>query len=262
MFKRLLLATLIAFGLEPHFANAQSFQPQLVGAQVVTSCGGSSLTSGTTSWPLTQDTTGKLCVSGAGGSGGAVTAASGAYVDCSIVTIGCEADSAWGGSGSGTLVALLKAIYNGVTGPIPTGTANIGSVSINQTTPGSTNAVALSTATVGGGTPYTLASANTTNATTIKASAGQIYEIDAQNNGTAEAYLLMFNTASTPTCTATPIHILQIPAVGSPNSVSGFVIPYANGDAYSTGISFCITTAIGGTGAVAANQVTINASYK
>jgi hypothetical protein len=48
---------------------------------------------------------------GGGGGGGAVTAISGAYVDGSIVTLGTEADSAWGGSGSATEIALNKAIW-------------------------------------------------------------------------------------------------------------------------------------------------------
>lgn len=43
---------------------------QLSNAQVVTSCGGATLPSGTTR-AITQDTTGKLCTSGTGGGGGA-----------------------------------------------------------------------------------------------------------------------------------------------------------------------------------------------
>jgi hypothetical protein len=39
------------------------------------------------------------------------SAASGAFVDGSISTIGTQADAAWSGSGSSTLVAALKAIY-------------------------------------------------------------------------------------------------------------------------------------------------------
>jgi hypothetical protein len=46
-----------------------------------------------------------------GGSGAAVTAAAGAYVDGALVTLGTEADAAYSGSGSATLIAIEKANY-------------------------------------------------------------------------------------------------------------------------------------------------------
>lgn len=97
---------------------------------------------------------------GGGGSsgGGAITAADGA-----IVTIGAVADSAWV-SGNGTLVALLKNIAAGVAGSIPNGTNVIGDIrnitgtfttiptfKVDQTTPGTTNLVALTPAQTGAG---------------------------------------------------------------------------------------------------------------
>lgn len=51
-----------------------------------------------------------LAGGGGGGGGGAVTAANGAYVDGSIVTIGTEADTAYV-SGNGTVIALLKGLF-------------------------------------------------------------------------------------------------------------------------------------------------------
>jgi hypothetical protein len=48
---------------------------------------------------------------GGGGGGGAVTAAIGSYADGAITTMGTKADAAWTGSGSATLIALLKALY-------------------------------------------------------------------------------------------------------------------------------------------------------
>lgn len=53
--------------------------------------------------------------------------AAGAGADGWNVTEGLKADAAWS-SGSGSIVAILKAIANGVTGPIPAGTNNIGTV--------------------------------------------------------------------------------------------------------------------------------------
>jgi hypothetical protein len=46
-------------------------------------------------------------------------------------------------SGSGTTIAILKNIAGGVAGSIPAGSALIGKVGIDQTTPGTTNAVSV-----------------------------------------------------------------------------------------------------------------------
>jgi hypothetical protein len=70
--------------------------------------------------PLSMDLSGNLRVSGGGGGGGgAVTAVSGAFVDGAMVTMGTEADASWSGSGSGTLVSLLKGIYGKIAGGGP-----------------------------------------------------------------------------------------------------------------------------------------------
>ncbi len=59
------------------------------------------------------DATTGLPSSSGGGGGGAVTAASGAYATGSIVDLGAQADTAWGGSGSGSLIAIMKSIAAG-----------------------------------------------------------------------------------------------------------------------------------------------------
>lgn len=82
------------------------------------------------------DSTGKLIVSGGGGGGGAVTIADGADV-----AQGAKNDAAYSGSGDSTVVAALKGMYALIGGPIPTGTNIIGKVGIDQTTPGTTNAI-------------------------------------------------------------------------------------------------------------------------
>lgn len=71
---------------------------------------------------------------------GAVIA--GAFVDGWDLTQGTKADVAWV-SGSGSVIALLKNIAGGVAGSIPAGSALIGKVGIDQTTPGTTNAVSV-----------------------------------------------------------------------------------------------------------------------
>lgn len=117
----------------------------------------------------------------------------------------------------------------------------------------------------GGATPVSINSANTTNATNVKASAGTLYHISVQNTSTtALGYLIFFNTASTPTCTGTPYYgPVAIPYVGSTgNNGSGVIEDFGVGLSFTTGISYCITTAVGGTGAVAANAITGGLSYK
>lgn len=54
---------------------------------------------------------------------------------------GNPADAAYGGSGSASIISVLKGIYAIASGSVPAGTAIIGKVGIDQTTPGTTNAV-------------------------------------------------------------------------------------------------------------------------
>ncbi len=103
--------------------------------------------------PLSLDTAGNLRVNvvAGGAGGGAVTAAASSYAagafsvgagtDGWNVTEGTKADAAYTGSGSASLVAILKGIYASATGAIPAGTSIIGKVGIDQTTPGTTNGV-------------------------------------------------------------------------------------------------------------------------
>lgn len=57
--------------------------------------------------------------------------------------VGAPADSAYAGSGSASIIAVLKGIYNAIAGAVPAGTNLIGKVGIDQTTPGTTNAVGI-----------------------------------------------------------------------------------------------------------------------
>lgn len=92
---------------------------------------------------------------GSGSGGGAVTIADGA-----AVTIGAVADAAYT-SGSGTLVAVLKGLYTKLGAVVlAAGSALVGKVGIDQTTPGLTNAVSATNlpATVDAGSGATSAS--------------------------------------------------------------------------------------------------------
>lgn len=119
--------------------------------------------------------------------------------------------------------------------------------------------VAPTAATNGGCTPGKLISAATTNATVIKASAGQLYSLQVINLNAATRYLKFYDKASAPTVgTDTPVQTLPIPPNGTTGG--GFVLPIPVGMAFSNGIAFALTTGIADsdTGAVAANEIVVN----
>ncbi len=112
-----------------------------------------------------------------------------------------------------------------------------------------------------GWTPHRLISAASTNATSVKASAGQVGFIYAVNLNAAVRYLKLYNKASAPTVgTDTPIATLPIPASATG---AGFMMPIPDGVTFTTGIAYATTTgaADSDTGAVAANEIFIFLGY-
>ena len=105
-----------------------------------------------------------------------------------------------------------------------------------------------------GSTPSTarVMSAASTNATSTKASAGQVYNVNLYNSGTL-AFIKFYNKASSPTVgTDTPVATYAIPASGR----CDFSIPL--GLMFTTGIAYAITGGVADsdTTAVTLNQVT------
>ena len=116
-------------------------------------------------------------------------------------------------------------------------------------------------ATSGGLTMHKTTSAATTNATSVKASAGQVYAIQCFNVNAAVRYLKLYNKASAPTVgTDTPVKTLAIPGN---TAGAGFVASWPCGLAFGTGIAFALTTEAtdAGTTGVAANEITVNIDY-
>ncbi len=105
-----------------------------------------------------------------------------------------------------------------------------------------------------------LISAASTNATSVKASAGQVYGGLAYNLNAAVRYLKVYNKASAPTVgTDTPVLTIPIPPT------SGVLIPgERHGVAFATGIAFALTTgyADNDTASVGAGDCIINLLYK
>lgn len=114
------------------------------------------------------------------------------------------------------------------------------------------NVINVPTATATAPTLARLASAATTNATSVKASAGNLYRIFAANNSGAVKFLKLYNKASSPTVgTDTPVTTIAIPA----NSVVSIGLDFPM--SFATGIAYAITGAVADndTTAVAANDV-------
>jgi hypothetical protein len=103
-----------------------------------------------------------------------------------------------------------------------------------------------------------LNSAATTNGTVIKASAGNVYNITASNNGAATAFVKLYNSTTVTVGTTAIAVIIPVPAGGVINVPFG-----ALGSRFSTGICLSITNLIADadTTAVAAGQVKVVTSF-
>jgi hypothetical protein len=102
-------------------------------------------------------------------------------------------------------------------------------------------------------------SAATTNATSIKASAGTVFSVTASNTGAAAAFVKLYNLATAPTVgTSVPVLTISVPASGT------VTVNYGTfGKRYTTGIALAITNLAADTDttAVAAAQVKVQTSY-
>jgi hypothetical protein len=120
-------------------------------------------------------------------------------------------------------------------------------------------AVKTSTGTTGGATTFHVVSAATTNATSIKASAGQVYGYSVYNANAAVRFVKLFNKASAPTLgTDVPARTIGIPPGAQVAET------FENGLAYGTGIAIATTTGIADldVAAVALSDLSINLDYK
>lgn len=117
-------------------------------------------------------------------------------------------------------------------------------------------------ATTGGLTISSTLIAAGTNATSVKASAGQLYKVEITNNSANIGYLKLYNTAGTPTAgSGTPVIRLMVPGNASG---TGTLSTYDNGVAFATGIGFTFTGGIADadTTSVAASAFIVNLYYK
>lgn len=114
-------------------------------------------------------------------------------------------------------------------------------------------------ATSGGWTSSVLLSAATTNATSLKGSAGQLGGWYLYNANAAVRYLKFYNKATAPTVgTDTPVLVIPVPPGSAAN------VEFGKGIAFATGIAYALTTGVANsdTTAVAANEIVLNLFYK
>lgn len=124
-----------------------------------------------------------------------------------------------------------------------------------------TNQVPASQAFGGSTSPYSLISAGTVNATVVKATPGNIYDLIVSNVNAAARYLKLYDKATAPAETDTPVMRILLPgnATGA-----GIAKSFVSGLAFNSGISFRLTTGVADndTGAVAANELLVNIAYR
>lgn len=120
--------------------------------------------------------------------------------------------------------------------------------------------VSLRPAASGGNSVFHVASAASTNATTIKASAGQVYGFSVQNTNAAARYLAFHNAASTPTAGASVFAKFLIPGATAGAGNNTFI---PAGFAMGTGISISTVTGAADSDStgVGANDLIINIFY-
>ena len=214
---------------------------------------------------IASDSTGVLSIDD---NGGAIT------VDG---TVAATQSGTWN-VGTVTTVTTVGAV-TAITNALPAGTNTIGAVNIaaaqtlaTVTTVGTLSVISagsnligdvgLQPRTSGGLTMHKTTSAASTNATSVKGSAGQVYNVQCFNVNAAVRYLKLYNKATAPTVgTDTPVKTLAIPGN---TAGSGFVIGWSQGLEFGTGIAFALTTEAtdAGTTAVAVNEITVNIDYK
>lgn len=174
----------------------------------------------------------------------------------------------WGADGSAVDASAANPLPVVQTGSLPAGTAAIGKLAANSgviigaVEQSGTFSVGLAPATSGGLSISRVISAASTNSTSVKGSAGQVYGWYISNTNAAVCYVKLYNKATAPTVgTDTPVMTICVP--GSTTG-GGTNVEFANGIAFGTGIGLGVTTAVAdnSTAAVAANEVVINLLYK
>lgn len=182
----------------------------------------------------------------AGGGGGGSGDASAANQATMIVSLGDPTDTAADSDGGAfSLIALVKRALGHLTSLV-TATTDTSPIEVSPLP--ATNAARI------------LSAAATTNATSVKASAGTLLGIKGHNARASAVYLKLYNKAAAPTVgTDTPVLTIYLPASTS------FALDWPRGFSFATGIALALTTgsADADTGALtAADILGLNVEYR
>jgi hypothetical protein len=140
---------------------------------------------------------------------------------------------------SGTVTAIAE-FRTDTLAPVGINVGNTVAVAFTGTT-------APTSAATGAMTKARVKAAATTNATSVKAAAGRLYELHVGNASAAIKYLKLYNKATAPTVgTDTPAATYPIPANGGRVDIVSI-----NGISFATGIAYAITGAVGDADATA-----------
>ena len=168
-----------------------------------------------------------------------------------------------------TVVESVQGVSGGTTIPVTAAQATAANLNAtvvgtgtfaDQSTLQSGSVAQMIPGTTGGLTLSTITFAATTNATNLKASAGMLYHFSGYTAAAVPTWVSLYNTAGTPTCGTSIVWQFLIPA--NSTSGGGVVADFPMGLAFSTGIGYCATTGIAGTGSVAATSVVGDFAFK
>lgn len=190
-----------------------------------------------------QITTGALSATIASGTQSIFLAGIGAFTKIRLTALAAV---------TGTAAVTLRAVDGNslvaLDGPIPAGSAAIGSVTVSGT----------ATVTPANATAYSAVTTASTNGANVKNAAGNLYEITCSNPTATPVYVKLYNKASAPTV-GTDVPILTI--VVAANSTVPLQLGVV-GKRFATGISIAATGAIAASDATnAVAGVQISATY-
>jgi hypothetical protein len=183
----------------------------------------------------------------------ATKAASGDFADGALATIGAKADAKNSATDTTSVSAMsvwkqisasVQAIATSLVGTLTVATHAVTQSGIWTMQPGNTANTTpwLFTpvpATSGGPSTSRIKSGASTNATSVKGSAGQVYGWYLYNNTSSAKFVKLYNKASSPTVgTDTPLFTIPLPANGGAN------VEFSLGIPFGTGIAYAITGAI------------------
>jgi hypothetical protein len=180
---------------------------------------------------------------------------------------GASLDVAQGGATAATSALQIAGVYNTSLPTLTNGQGGAiqldssGRLLINCATGCSGGgSVSLAPQTTGGLSTKHFVAAASDNATNVKASAGQVYSIDAYNNAAYPVYFKLYNASASPTgCGATALFKVVGMQAGTQHTLQT-----EEGWAMGTGIGYCLTKGIADSDdtAVLLSDATIDLGYK